>query len=672
MGMIDPSKIRNVGILGDGGAGKTLLLEHILFDAGAVSRLGSIEEGTTVGDYLQEEIEHHHTVTMKLAHVEWKGERIHLVDHPGYSDFVGEIAASSAVLDGVVIVVDAAAGPQSGADNAVKYASLHNVPRAFFVNKLDREHTDFDDVVRQLREVYGKQCVPLVVPVGAGQSLERVVNIFDGDTTGIESAIARIREEMSDAVAEVDESLLTAYLDTGELSPEDFHRGLHLGITQGKIMPIIAGSAERDMGMRELLDLIAESFPSPVERHVIVHDGSGNLVELPVSADAPFLGQVFHAAIDPYVGHLNFFRVLNGTLKSNSEVYNHTRGHKERVGQILLLNGKNQETVDQVGPGDLAAITKLKNTHFGDTLEAVGQDYEVPAIELPEGMVRLAIIPKTRADEDKIGEALGKLHEEDPTFAHYRDENTGEHIIKGVGDMQLSVLLERMQRQFGVSAEVRPPRIAYRETIRGTAEVRARHKKQSGGHGQYGDVHIRVRPNGRGEGYLFVDKITGGVVPRQYIPSVDKGAHEALTRGVISGHPVVDIVVELFDGSFHTVDSSDMAFQIAASMAIQDAVKQASPCLLEPYVTMEITIPEEFMGDITGDINSRRGRILGIDAAGTGRQLVRASIPEAEVLSYSSALRAMTQGKGSFEMHPSHYEEIPEHLAASIIAEAKQ
>jgi elongation factor G len=667
MGMIDPARIRNVGILGDGGAGKTVLLEHILFDTGVVNRVGSIEDGTTVGDYLQEEIEHHHTVTMKLAHVNWKDERIHLVDHPGYADFVGDVAASSAVLDGVVIVVDAAAGPQAGADNAVKYANLHGVPRAFFVNKLDREYTDFDEAVEKLRAVYGKQCVPLVVPVGAGSALQRVVHIIDGDTAGLEDAIARLKEEMSDAVAEVDEELLTKYLETGELSHEEFHRGLHLGITQGKIMPILGGSAERDLGMRELLDLIADAFPSPAERHVVVHDGSGQQVELEVSADAPFLGQVFHAAIDPYVGHLTFFRVLNGSLKSHSEFYNHTRGHKERVGQLLLLNGKNQETVDEVGPGDLAAVTKLKNTHFGDTIEAVGSDYEAPHIDLPQGMVRMAIVPKSRADEDKIGEALAKLHEEDPTFDHYRDEQTGEHLVRGVGDMQLTVLIERMSRQFGVSAEVRPPKIAYRETIRGRAEVRGRHKKQSGGHGQYGDAQIRIYPNGRGEGYKFVDSITGGVVPRQYIPSVDKGAQDALAKGIISGHPVVDIVVELFDGSYHTVDSSDMAFQIAASMAIQEAVRAAQPCLLEPYVTIEVTVPDEFMGDITGDLNGRRGRILGIDPLGGGKQVIRANVPEIEVLQYSVQLRSMTQGKGTYATHPSHYEEVPDHLATAII-----
>lgn len=672
MAMIDPARIRNVGILGDGGAGKTTLLEHVLFDTGVVNRVGSVEEGTTVGDYLEEEKEHHHTVTMKLAHVEWQGERIHLVDHPGYADFVGDVAASSAVLDGVVIVVDASAGPQAGADNAVKYASLHNVPRAFFINKLDREHTDFYTTVEELRATYGKQCVPLVVPVGNGHGIEGVINILDGDTSPVAQQIGKIKEDLSDAIAECDEEMLAKYLESGELSSEEFHRGLHQCIMEGKIVPVIAGCAERDLGMRELLDLIADGFPSPAERHVVVHDGRGNQVELEVSADAPFLGQVFHSAIDPYVGHLTFFRVLNGTLRSNSEVFNHTRGHKERVGQILLLNGKNQEPVDEVGPGDLAAITKLKNTHFGDTIEAVGSDYEALPIELPEGMMRLAIVPKSRADEDKIGEALAKLHEEDPTFEHYRDEQTSEHIIRGVGDMQLSVLLERMRRQFNVSADVRPPRIAYRETIRGRAEVRGRHKKQSGGHGQYGDVQIRVSPNGRGEGYRFIDSITGGVVPRQYIPAVDKGCQDALSRGVISGHPVVDVVVELFDGTYHTVDSSDMAFQIAASMAIQDAIRQAQPCLLEPYVNLEITVPDEYMGDITGDLNGRRGRVLGIEPLGHGRQLIRASAPEAEVLSYSSQLRSMTQGKGSFAAHASHYEEVPEHIAKPLIAAAQK
>jgi len=668
MSITDPALIRNVGILGHGGVGKTTLIENILHDAGVVNRVGSVEDGTTVGDYLEEEKAHHHTITMKLTHVDWKGERIHMVDHPGYADFVGEVAASSAVLDGVVIVVDAAAGPEVGTDNAVRYADLHNVPRAFFVNKLDRENTSFDEVVAKLKEAYGKQCVPLVVPVMNGECIERVANIVEGDLSGIESEIESLKEQMMDVVAETDDALMEKYLDGQKLTPEEFHKGLHDGIARGEIMPVIAGCAAKDLGMSELLDLIKDCFPSPAERHVVVHKGDGSNVELEVSPDAPFLGQVFHSAIDPYVGHLTFFRVLNGTLKSNTDFYNHTRGHKERSGQIYMLNGSQQEPVDEVGPGDLAAMTKLKDTHFGDTIEAIGEDYEADPIELPVGMVKLAIVPKSRQDEDKIGEALSKLHEEDPTFEHFRDEVTHEHIIKGVGDMQLEVLLERMERQFGVHATVKPPRIAYKETIRAQAEAHARHKKQSGGHGQFGDVHIRVRPMQRGEGYEFVDSITGGVVPRQFIPSVDKGAQEALSKGVISGHPVVDISVELFDGSFHTVDSSDMAFQVAASMAIQEAVKKAKPCVLEPIVMLDVTTPDEYMGDITGDLNSRRGRILSVEPLPGGRQLIKAHVPERELLTYSSQLRSMTHGKGAYQHHPSHYEELPDQLAKELVS----
>ncbi|MBI1318098.1 MAG: elongation factor G [Candidatus Hydrogenedens sp.] len=667
MSMLDPSRIRNVGVLGHGGVGKTTLIENVLHDAGVVNRVGTVEDGTTVGDYLQEEKEHHHTITMKLAHVDWNGVRVHLVDHPGYADFVGEVAASSAVLDGVVILVDGAAGPEVGTDNAVKYADLHKVPRAFFVNKLDRDQTDFATVVEQLKEAYGKACVPLVVPTGSGP-ISGVVNILD-EAAESDPAFAALREQAMDVVAETDDSLTEKYLDGQKLTPDELRQGLHDGIARGDIMPILAGSATQDIGMRELLDLIALCFPSPVDRHVVVHKGDGSLVELEVSPDAPFLGQVFHSAIDPYVGHLTFFRVLTGTLKSQSDFINHTRGHKERTGQIYLLNGAQQEPVEAVGPGDLAAMTKLKDTHFGDTIEAIGADFEADPIELPEGMVKLAIVPKSRADEDKIGESLGKLHEEDPTFDHFRDEQTHEHIIRGMGDMQLEVLLERMERQFGVHAEVRPPRIAYKETIRGSAEAHGRHKKQSGGHGQFGDVHIRVRPNERGAGYEFVDSITGGVVPRQFIPSVDKGSQDALAKGIISGHPVVDIVVELYDGSFHTVDSSDMAFQVAASMAIQEAVQKARPCLLEPVANVSVTTPDEYLGDITGDLNGRRGRILGIEPAPGGKQTIQAQVPEREMLSYASKLRSITHGKGSYESRFSHYEELPEHLEKAVIAE---
>ncbi|MBX3180757.1 MAG: elongation factor G [Candidatus Hydrogenedentes bacterium] len=667
MPVVDPGKERNVGIVGHGGVGKTMLLEHILHDAGVTNRMGSIEEGNTVGDYLEEERERKHSITMKLCHVEWRGDRIHFIDHPGYMDFQGEIAASTPLIDGLIIMVDATTGVQVGTDIAWKYAQRHRVPRAFFVNKLDREHTNFDEVVAGLRETYGKQCVPLVIPVGEGGNLERVVNIFEGDTSGIEDQIARVKEAIVDAVAETDDALMEKYFETGELSPEEFHRGLHDGITAGKIMPIIAGSAIKDFGIDELLDVVAESFPSPLDRHVVATNGTGESVELKVGADEPFLGQVFRNVVDPYVGHLTFFRVLTGTLRSDSEFYNVTTGAKERTGKILLLNGKEQTVVDAVGPGDLAAMTKLKNTNFGDTIAAVGSNYSMPPISLPPSMVKLAITPKTRADEDKIGEALHRLAEEDPTFQHFRNEETGEHIIQGTGDLQIEIMLDRMRRKYNVDVETSTPRVAYRETIRSEAEAQGKHKKQSGGHGQYGDVHLRLKPLPRGSGYEFIDSIVGGVVPKQYIPHVDKGAQEALQRGVISGHPVVDVAVELFFGSYHNVDSSEMAFKIAASLAIQKAVKSARPCLLEPIVELAVTIPEEFMGDINGDLNSRRGRILGMEPAGAGRQRIRALAPESEVLRYSTDLRSITHGRGSFEVQHSGYDEVPESIARGII-----
>ena len=667
MTVINPGKERNVGILGHGGVGKTTLIEHLLHDAGVTSRLGSVEEGNTVCDYLEEEIEQKHTIAMKLCHLDWKGDRIHIIDHPGFSDFIGEIAATTPMLDGMVIVVDAATGVQVGTDNAWSYAEKHNVPRAFFINKLDRENTDFFQVVQSIRETYGKQCVPLVVPVGSGSDIKGVVNLYEGDTSLVDFDVEALKEEMQDVIAETDDALLEQYLETAELSPEQFHKGLHDGITAGKIMPILAGSVTHDYGVDELLDLIALSFPNPMDRKVYALNGSDERIELKVAVDEPFVAQVFRSIIDPYVGQLSLFRVMTGTLKSDSEVYNINTQTKERVGKIFLLNGKEQTPVDEVGPGDFAALTKLKNTHFNDTLVAPGTEVKMPPIEMPGSMVKLAIFPKTRADEDKIGEALNRLCEEDPTFKHYRDESIGQHIIQGVGEIQLKTILDRMKKRFNVEAETDSPKVAYKETIRSKVEVQGKHKKQTGGHGQYGDVHLRIAPNERGAGYQFIDSIVGGVVPKQYIPHVDKGSFEALEKGVISGNPVVDVIVELFFGSYHNVDSSEMAFKIAAAMAIRKAVQQANPCLLEPVNEIDVMVPEEFMGDITGDLNSRRGRIIGVEPLPGGRQRIKANVPEAEVLRYSTDLRSMTQDRGSFTMRFDHYEEVPEHVAKGII-----
>ena len=668
MANVAADKVRNVGILGHGGTGKTMLIEHVLHQAGVTKRVGKIEDGNTVGDYLDEEIQRQQTIAMKLIHVDWNGSRIHLVDHPGYADFLGEVAASIPLLDGVVIVVDATTGVQVGTDNAFKYADEHNTPRAFFINKLDREHTDFDETVSQLQETYGLQCVPIVIPIGKCADLRGVVNILTGENAEVADRIEELKSGMVDVVAESDDDLLEKYLETGELSPEEFDKGLQNGIQSGKIVPILAGSVEKEIGITELMDLIANSFPSPLNRTFLAKNPAGEDVQVEISPDAPLMAQVFRSVVDPFVGQLTLFRVITGTLRSDTDFFNVTTKAKERTGKVFLLRGKEQTPVAEVGPGDLAAMTKLKNTHFGDTIAAAGTELEMPKIELPESMVKLAISPKSRVDEDKIGEALNRIAEEDPTFTHYRDTATNEHVIRGMGDLQLDILLDRMKRKFSVEAETHTPKVAYRETVRNEAEAQGKHKKQTGGHGQYGDVHLRVKPLEPGAGYEFIDSIVGGVVPRQYIPHVDRGCQDALAKGVIAGYPVVDLSVELYFGSFHEVDSSEMAFKIAASLALQKCVREANPCLLEPIMEIAVTVPDEYMGDITGDLNSRRGRILGVDAAGPGRQRIRATVPEADILRYSTDLRSMTGGRGSYELKFSRYDQIPEHIAQEIIA----
>lgn len=665
----DTCKVRNVGIVGHSGTGKTMLVEHILHAAGVTSRLGAIAEGNTVGDYLEEEIERQQTIAMKLMHVDWEGYRVHLIDHPGYVDFIGELAASSALLDGMIVLIDATTGPQVGTDNALKYADKYNVPRAIFLNKLDRDNIDFDAVIKQLQETYGTHCVPLVIPIGIGGSLSGVVNIITGENADLAGQIETLKASLVEVVAESDDDLIEKYLESGELSDEDFHAGLRAGIKSGKIIPIISGSVEKDIGISELMSLIITDFPSPLDRHIVLQNGSDTEKVITPTPDGPVLAQVFRSVVDPFVGQLTLFRVLSGTLKSDSDFYNVTTRSKERTGKIFLLTGKDHEAVSSVGPGDLAALTKLKHTHFGDTMSEQGQEGELAKITLPDSMVKLAIFPKSRADEDKIGEALNRIAEEDPTFSHYRDKDTNEHVVKGMGDLQLDILLARMKRKFNVEAETMTPKVAYKETVKGKSDVQGKHKKQSGGHGQYGDVHIRISPNTRGAGYEFIDSIVGGVVPRQYIPHVDKGAQDALAKGVIAGYPVVDVKVELHFGSYHDVDSSEMAFKIAAAQAIQKGVRQAKPCLLEPVMEISVTVPEEYMGDINGDLSSRRGRIIGMEPAGPGRQCIRATVPEGEVLRYSTDLRSMTGGRGSYEIKFSRYDEVPDHVVQSIVAE---
>jgi elongation factor G len=554
-----------------------------------------------------------------------------------------------------------------GTDTAFKYVKKHHIPCAFFVNKLDRDNTDYDSVVQKLRDNYGPQIVPVIAPMGAAQDLSGVVNILEAEELNEEQQA--LKTALTETIAETDDHLVEEYLETGAITPEEFEEGLHHGFHEDAVMPVLGGSADKNIGIEDVVHMIQHVFDSPLEEEFTAHDNQGNAVKVEIDPSKPFLGQVFRSIVDPFVGHLTIFRVVTGTLKADGEFYNVTTQTKERTGKLYLVNGKEHVQVDAVGPGDIAAMTKLKNTHFGNTIAASGNELNLPAIELPNSLVKLAIRPLARADEDKIGEALNRLAEEDPTFTHYRDTATGEHIVRGMGDLQLDILMQRLKNKFHVEVETSVPKVAYRETVKGTAEVQGKHKKQTGGHGQYGDVHLRIMPNERGAGYEFVDKIAGGVVPKQYIPAVDKGCLEALDKGVVSGHPVVDVKVELFFGSYHNVDSSEMAFKVAASIAIQKGIREAKPIILEPIVEVAVDIPEDCMGDINGDLNSRRGRIIGMEPAGAGRQCIKAIVPEAEVLRYSADLRSITAGRGTFDMKFSTYEEVPEQVAKTIIAD---
>ncbi|MCD6287618.1 MAG: elongation factor G, partial [Candidatus Hydrogenedentes bacterium] len=595
-----------------------------------------------------------------------------LIDCPGYADFVGETAAAVRVVDGLILVVDGVDGIQVGTDTAWEYATKLGIPTLVFINKLDRENANFSQRVNDIQLSYGSQCSPLCIPLGAGTELSGVASLVGTDPTDVPENVrdqfTEMREKMIDSIAEADDTLLEKYLEEGELSDDEIATGLLSGIKQRSVVPIMGGSGEKDVGVKEMLDFITRSFPAPLDRQDLVAvNEKGEETHITPTADGPFYGFVFKTVSDPYVGNLTLVRVYSGTLSSDGDFYNVTKRNKERVGGLLMLCGKEQHSVDKVYPGDIVAIPKLKNTEVSDTLASTQTDAALPPIEFPEPMVRLAIKPKSRADEDKLGQALHRIENEDHTFKTYRDNETHDQIIAGMGDLHLGIIVDRMKNRYNVEVTTSLPQVPYRETIKSKVQVQGRYKKQSGGRGQFGDVWIEVEPLERGAGFVFEERIVGGVVPRNYIPAVEKGIVEALSKGVVAGYQIVDIKVVLYDGSHHPVDSSDMAFKIAGSMAIQKAVEQAQNCLLEPIMDIEITVPNENMGDITGDLNSRRGRIMGMEP-GIGKQTVKAQVPLAEVLRYSTDLRSITGGRASFKMSFSHYDEVPQRLADEIVA----
>jgi elongation factor G len=684
----EATNIRNVLLAGHGGAGKTMVMEAMLFASGAVTRLGSVEDGNTVSDHDPEEVRKGISVSLSLAPVETGNVKINLLDAPGYADFVGDLHSAIRAVDAVVIVVSAVDGVEVQTEVAWELAAEAGLPRAIVINKLDRERASFERTLDQLVKAFGTQVAPIQFPIGEEHNFSGIADLLSGRAYSygsgpvgqegdwpedIHAKADPFREKLTEAVAEADDALLEKYLEEGTLPETEVVKGIRAGFVEAKIAPVLLAAASVPVGADLLVNFISEVFPSPLERPPLkVVAKGGQEKERSCDPNQPLAALVFKTVSDPYVGHISMFRVFSGKVRPDSSVYNGTKGTDERIGQLFTLRGKEHETVSEVSAGDIGAVAKLSHTTTGDTLSTKDDPVTVPAAEMPEPLLAIAVEPKTKGDEDKLSTALARVREEDPTLRVERSEETHETVMYGMGEAHLDVVLERMKRKFGVEVGHRPARIPYKETLKGSAKAQGRYVKQSGGHGQYGVAWIEVEPLSHGGGFEFVDKIVGGVIPNQFIPSVEKGVVKAMSEGVAAGYPMVDVKVTLYDGKHHSVDSSDMSFQIAGSMALREAAQQAGVALLEPIVELDIVVPDAHTGDVMGDLNSKRGKILGMEQTGTGKQRIRATAPQAEVARYAIDLRSMTGGRGTFTMKFSHYEEVPTHLAQRIIDEAQK
>jgi len=681
-----PDMIRNIGIVSHARAGKTSLTEALLYDAGATEKLGQVENGSTVSDYDEDEIRRTTSINSSLCICEWNDCKINLIDTPGYSDFSGEQEAGVRVVDVLLIVVDATMGVEAGTEKAWYRADKYNRPRAIFMNKLDKEMAKFDETLQSLESLGGRM-IPVHIPIGVGAGFRGIVDLIkmkafmksDGGKKlqeaeipdDMQEQVGTYRETLIDAVAETNDELLEKYLEGEELTDEQIASGLKSGVAANQFVPVMCGSALDNLGPQLALDVLA-SLPSPVdvEPVIIKKPGSEEEVALEASEDAPLCAFVFKTMSDPYAGRVNFFRVYSGTLRSDSRVRNSKKGNEERISNISLVHGKKYIDAERIVAGDFGVVMKLNETGTGDTLCDDGNRVILPPIDFPKPVISAAVTPKTQGDDEKLSTMLTRMAEEDPTFVVRRDGETKETIISGMGELHLNVILDKIQRRFNVGADTAPPKVPYRETIRSSSEQQGRYKKQTGGRGQYGDVWIRMEPVERGSGFEFVNAIVGGSVPRQYIPAVEKGLIEAMQEGILAGSQVVDMRITLYDGGFHPVDSSEMAFKIAASMAFKKAMEASNPFIMEPIVDVEVTIPDEYMGDIMSDLNGRRGRILGVTPE-SGRQVIKAQVPLSEMSRYSVDLRSITSDRGFFSMEFSHYEEVPFDVSEKIVAAAK-
>jgi elongation factor G len=681
-------RIRNVAIVGHRGSGKTSLNEALLFEAGAVNRLGSVADGSTVSDSEPDEVDREMSISGSLSSFEYEERKINLVDTPGEPSFVADALSALSVCDGVVFVVNGVMGVEVTTDRLWHRADQLGLARLVFVNMLDRERADFFRALDSMKEAFGPHVVATEIPIGVEHETRGVIDLIDmkayeyeggGRDGGKEIEIPadsaeqanEYREKLMDEVAENSDELMERYLEGEEISHDEIVEALKDGVTQGTLFPVTCGIATKNMAIDRLLDALVNDLPSPARRGAIAaRDADGNEVEIEPEDSADTVAYVFKTLADPFAGRISLFRVYSGVLRSDSHVTNVRSHAKERIGQLLMPQGKEMKQADEFGAGDIGAISKLKETHTGDVLSSK-DTLSFPPLQFPAPVMAFAIEPKSKGDEEKVATALRRLQEEDPTLDFHRDPQTGEQIIAGLSQVHVEVVVDRMKRRFGAEVNLKPPRVPYQETIKGHAKAQGRYKKQTGGRGQFGDCHIELEPLPQGSGFEFVNRIKGGVIPSSFIPAVEKGIREAMQVGVVAGYPLRDVKVTLYDGSYHSVDSSEMAFKIAGSLAFKKAAEQAQPALLEPIMQVAVTVPEDAVGDIIGDLNGRRGRPLGMEPK-AGMTEIKAEVPMSEMLNYAPDLRSITGGRGEYAMEFLRYEEIPAHLAQKVIAAAQQ
>jgi len=688
MANFELDKIRNVAVIAHGGAGKTSLVEAMLFASGSIDRLGRVDDGTTTTDYEPEEIARKITISSSISFCTWNGFRINLVDTPGFINFLEDTRGCLRGVDGAVVIVSALSGVKAETQKIWKYASEFEIPRIVFVNKMDKENANFSRALGELEKSFGKDALPMQLPIGSGEDFKGIVDlikmkalIFDkgkSQESDIPSDMIpeaeEYRKNLIEKIAESDDALLEKYLEGGTLTDEEIIKGIKEGALTKRFIPVTCGSALRNTGVSQLLDSVILCLPSPSEMARISpvkgkNPKDGKEVERKPLQTEPLSAYVFKTIADPFAGRLSIFRVFSGSLKADSNILNTSTGAKERIGQVFYLLGKKQIPAHTIGAGEIGVVAKLKETFTGDTLSDESHPIVFTKVKFTDPIISYAIASKSKGDEEKVSTGLHRILEEDPTLRFQRDEETKEMLLSGMGQVHLEVTLERLKRKFGVEVLMKTPKVPYRETIKVPAKAQAKYKKQSGGRGQYGDCWLAIEPLPRGGGYEFADKIVGGVIPQQYRPAVEKGVVETMKEGVIAGYPLVDIRVALYDGSYHTVDSSEMAFKIAGSMALRKAVQDAKPVLLEPIMKVEVTTPDDTLGAVIGDLNSKRGRVQGVEPQAGGNQKINAQVPMSEMLTYANQLTSLTSGRGLYSMEFSQYEELPSHLTQKIIAE---